>query len=100
MREGHDPRGLRTCEGNHNEHEQEAEGRGKSGPIFAWYSLGTFAPGAACRLYSFVATYILGYDMYLTTRKMLTGENGEGSNAHTLPCGVRGVRQRLRMCWQ
>ena len=54
--------------------------------------LGYFlAPGAAHRLYSFVATYILGYDVYLTTRKMLTGENGEGSNAHALPCGVGGV---------
>jgi len=46
----------------------------------------------------FIATYILGYNMYLTTRKILTDENGEGSNTHTLPCGIRGVRQRLRMC--
>jgi len=56
--------------------------------------LGYFlAPGAAHRLYSFVATYILCYDVYLTTRKMLTGENGEGSNACALPCGVGGVGQ-------
>jgi len=45
-------------------------------------------------LYSFrVATYILGYDVYLTTRKILTDENGEGSNARALPCGIRGVGQ-------
>ena len=100
VREGRDPRGPRTREGNRNEREQEAEGRGKSGPIFAWCSLVTFSPGAAHRLYSFVATYILGYDVYLTTRKMLTGENGEGSNARALPCGVGGVGRRLRMCWQ
>ena len=36
--------------------------------------------------------------MYLTTRKILTDENGEGSNARALPCGVGGVGQSLRMC--
>ena len=63
--------------------------------------LASWLPVLRAVLYSFrVATYILGYDVYLTTRKILTDENGEGSNAHALPCGVGGVGQRLRMCRQ
>ena len=64
-------------------------------------TLGLWLPVLRTVLYSFhVATYILGYDVCLITGKILTDENGEGSNAHALPCGVRGVRQRLQMCWQ
>jgi len=95
VREGRDPGGPRTREGNRNEREQEAEEGGKVGLYLHGAPWVLLAPGAARRLYSFVATYILGYDVYLTTRKMLTGENGEGSNACALPCGVGGVGRGL-----
>ena len=56
----------------------------------------SWLPVLHANLYSFVATYILGYDAYLTTGKILTGENGEGSNACTLPCGVGGFGRFVR----
>ena len=91
MREDTRPRSRRTenARGKSSQACAGGRGKGKSGSIFSWVLLGfSWLPVLHANLYSFVATYILGYDVYLTTGKILTGENGEGSNACTLPCGV------------